>query len=288
MGLSKRFRVGVAVLAAGGMATAGVPSAGASVARATALVPLSGDWEGSGAHGLPLSFSLARRGGHLVATSLSLGAPSVCPANARDTKVLALTDVAYAGPGGARGAGGSAGASALSGLIAGQAVRASLTGTFTSRRAGTFSLQVRSEVGCGWPQHTLTWAVHPAIRRPVPDGTWSAQLSGPGISAGAVTIVVRGAGRVIESLRGSLRCQTSTEVGAISVDATPAYEFIRPDGSFYSPLAGNAIKGHSTLWSGRFTSGHRLTGTLSIYDSCTRQLVRAGFRGGLVRPGHGA
>ena len=113
-----RPRVGL-VMILGALAAAAGPAAGAVAASAAArtaavaasAVPQAGDWEGTGPHGLPLSFELARHGGHIVATSLAVGYPASCPALARDTEGVPLTSPAYAGPAGTTGPAAGAGKS---------------------------------------------------------------------------------------------------------------------------------------------------------------------------------
>jgi hypothetical protein len=117
-------------------------------------------------------------------------------------------------------------------------------------------------------------------------------LSGPGIVAGRVKLEVAARGRVVRSVRISFTCQTRSAQTTSGFAAAPAYEFIRPDGRFYSPLNGNAVGRHPTTWAGRFTVAGVLGGTLSIHDPCTRRPVHATFRGRVAssggRPSHGS
>jgi len=104
-------------------------------------VPLPGDWEGGGPHGLPLSFELTRRHGHLVASSIAVGYPQSCPADERDAEAVALTDTSYAGPGGLHSAGPfeRSSAAVLPGREAGSSATTFLTiitGRFSSARSG--------------------------------------------------------------------------------------------------------------------------------------------------------
>lgn len=271
MGLTKRWiSVGVAAFFLGVLGTSG--------AGATPPVPVAGNWEGTGAHGLPLSFSLARRHGRLVATSIALGAPLTCPANERDAEAVALSHLSYAGPGGASSPGSGAASAVLSGQVPGHHGTAELSGEFASRRSGTFSIDVKNTVGCGWPSTTLTWQVHRARRVHLSDVSWTAALTGPGITAGTVTLTLSGHGRVIHSFHTSFSCVSDTVGGTGTFTAKPAYEFVRPDGSFYSPLHGNVYHGHRTTWSGWLTADGGLSGTLRIYDACTSGIVRAHFQ----------
>jgi hypothetical protein len=251
-------------------------------ARATSgsAVPLAGDWEGAGPHGLPLSFQLVRRGGQLIATSIALGSPSSCPAESRDAIAVALSHVAYAGPGGRLSSGflPSSPPAILSGQLPAPSGSVFLTGSFTSPRAGTFSVRSNNTVGCGWPNQTLTWTVHPARPLHVPDGTWAATLTGPGIVSGAVKAVVASDGRVVNSFVSSFTCENAQVQADNNFIAAPAYEFIRPDGTFSSPELGGTVKGDPVTWAGRLSPAHGLTGTLNIYDACTKRVVRAQFR----------
>lgn len=264
------------MVACTGLAFAAGFAGAASAASAPDHVPQAGNWEGSGPHGLPLSFSLVSLGGRLRATSIAVGAPLACPPRARDAEGVPLSLVNYSGPGGTTGQ--PDGSAMLSGEVPGRGRIAQLTGYFTSPTAGTFSLQVNSTVGCGWPRRTLTWHVHRAGRRRVGDGVWTASLRGQGISSGTVKVTVAGLGRVVRSFRTAYTCRSAAATGNGGFAAVPAYEFIRPDGSFYSPLHGNALKGHRTLWSGRFTRNRGLVGTLEIFDPCAGGVVPLRFQ----------
>jgi hypothetical protein len=166
----------------------------------------------------------------------------------------------------------------LSGRVPRSQHVARITGEFTTSRSGTFSIQVKRKVGCGWPYPTLTWQVHRAARERITDGTWTASLTAPDITSGRVKLIVAGHGRVVRFFRSFYNCQTATVSSQGGFAAAPAYEFIRPNGSFYSPLHGNSLHGHRTTWGGWLTSAGKLTGTLSIHDSCTGQLMHAHFQ----------
>lgn len=111
----------------------------------------------------------------------------------------------------------------------------------------------------------------------IADGTWMAPLSGPGITTGTVKLVVAGDGRVVQSFSSSFSCESDSVTSAIKFADTPAYDFIRSNGSFYSPLHGNLVHGHDTTWNGSFGAGGGLSGTLRIYDPCTGGVVAAHF-----------
>lgn len=268
----KRIAACVALLGIAAVVTAA--AAVVPVAGASSPVPLAGNWEGRGPHGLPLSFALAQRHGHLVVTSIALGAPWACPATRRDAEAIPLSDVAYSGPGSSQG---SAGGAVLSGRVPGRAHISVLRGEFTSPRTGTFSIRVKSTVGCGWPTENLTWQVRRAPRIHLVDGPRVAPLTAPGITAGRVRVFVAAEGRVVESIRTRFNCETDTETITGGFDLSPAYELIRPHGHFFSPLSRNSFDGHRALWSGRLSRGGALSGTVRIYDPCSGQVLDATF-----------
>src|SRR5579864_3641651 len=255
-----------------------------TVGAATPVAPLPGDWEGTGPHGLPLSFHLARRGGRLVATSLAVGYPASCPAVSRDAEAVPLRSPAYTGPG-STGPGGP-GSPVLSGLTPRGNRSVILHGSWDSPATGTFSVRIQRRVACGWPATTLSWTVHRATRTRVGDGTWTGALTASGLINGNVRLVVGAQGRVIESFASFFTCQTDTQQGNTNFRAVPAFEFVRPRGVFYSPLDGGQVGRHPTTWWGRFTASGALTGTLTIFDDCTNQLIRARFSARRTRPSH--
>jgi hypothetical protein len=270
-----RIRVGLAVLCCLLVAATGATLASAA---SGGTVPLPGSWEGNGPHGVPLSFKLVRRGGHLVLTSLAAGSPATCPALPRDAEAVPLASVSYAGPGGVTGVGSSLlPPVALSGRVPARTQRIFVRGSFSSPGSGTLSVPIQKNLGCGWPDSTITWSVHRARRRDVADGTWTGPLTAQGLINGNVRLVVAEEGRVIQSFTTFFTCLTDTQQGNTTVRAVPAFEFIRPDGSFYSPLTGTLVRGHNTTWSGRFSAAGTLTGTLKIFNDCTNRVIKARF-----------
>jgi hypothetical protein len=269
----------VALVALAAAAVVGVAPAWARSTR-PASVPHVGDWEGSGPHGIPLSFELVRRHGRVVATSIAFGAPTSCPATPRDTEVLPLFRVAYHGPGGAPAnvllTGGLP--VTLSGKAPDHLGGLLIAGTFTTHRRGWFRVtSARTRLHCGWPTGARIWRVHLAHRRPVKDASWTAPLTGAGITGGSVDLAIVGQGRAVRSFAGQLDCQSSSEQGTESFGANPAYEFVRADGSFYSPQDTNLIQGVPTLWKGTFSATGALSGTLRIYDPCTKAPTQLSF-----------
>lgn len=242
-------------------------------ARARISIPRAGDWEGGGPHGIPLSFELARRHGRLVATSIAFGSPTSCPATPRDTEVMPLFRPAYHGPGGMPANPFFTGGLpvTLSGEAPDHLGSLLISGAFTSPDTGWFRVPGgRTRLHCGWPTRTTIWRVHLARRRPVRNGSWTASLAGPGITGGSVDVTVIGQGRVVSSFSGQLDCQASDgSQSNESFGSNPAYEFIRPGGSFYSPQDTNLSGGLPTLWAGTFSAAGALSGTLDIYDPCT-------------------
>lgn len=198
----------------------------------------------------------------------------------RDAEAVPLVNLSYAGPGGASSAGSSVlPPVALSGRVPGTRQRVYIRGAFSSPGSGRLSVQIQKKLGCGWPETSLTWSVRRASRRVVRDGTWTGPLTANGLTNGNVRLVVSEQGRVIDSFTSFFTCLTDTQQGNTTLRAVPAYEFIRPGGSFYSPLTGTRLRGHNTTWSGRISASGKLTGTLSIFDDCTNQVIRAAFAG---------
>ena len=270
-----RIRVGLAVLCCFLVAATGATMA---FAASGGSVPLTGSWEGNGPHGVPLSFRLVRRGDHLVLTSLAVGSPATCPALPRDAEAVPLANISYAGPGGATGVGSSLlPPVALSGRVPGTTQRIFVRGSFSSPGSGRLSVPIQKKLGCGWPDSTLTWSVHRARRRDVADGTWAGPLTANGLINGNVRLVVAEQGRVVQSFTSFFTCLTDTQQGNTTFRAVPAFEFIRPDASFYSPLTGTRLRGHNTTWSGRFSAGGTLSGALRIFDDCTNRVIKARF-----------
>ncbi|HTX32704.1 MAG TPA: hypothetical protein VMD09_15075 [Solirubrobacteraceae bacterium] len=273
-----RIRIGLVLVVCLLIAAMAAPVAGAA---APSAVPQAGDWEGSGPDGLPLSFELTHRGGHIVATALAAGYPGGCPAVGRNAEAVPLTNPLYAGPGGNAGTGvfSSSPGAVLAGQIRGSKQQVYLSGSFSTPRSGVFSIKISKPAGCGWPDTTITWRVHRASRRPVADGTWTGPLTATGLINGNVRLVIGAQGRVIESLTTFFTCVTDTAQGNTTFRAVPASEFVGPGGAFASPLNGGNIHGHPTRWTGSFRAGGRLAGSVSIFDDCTNQLIKARFTG---------
>ena len=249
------------------------------------VVPLAGNWEGNGPHGVPLSFTLVRDGAGIVATSLAVGDPASCPALGRDAEAVPLNHPVYAGPGGRTSVGsGAQPPVSLSGQVPGGAQQVVVRGSFSGPGAGTLSVQIQKKIGCGWPDTTLTWTIHRATRRTVADGTWIGPLTASGLINANVRFVVGAQGRVIDSFTSFFTCITSTAQGNTTFRSSPAFDFIRTDGSFLSPLNSALLGRHRTRWAGRFSSRGTLSGSLTIFDDCTNHLITASFSARRTKP----
>ena len=279
----RRIRAGLVVIC--GVLGAAAPGPVAAAAASPSAVPQAGNWEGNGPHGLPLSFALARRSGHLVAASVAVGYPSSCPAVPRDGEEVPLGSTRYTGPGGPAGTGAlsSSSPAVLAGQIPRSKQRIYLRGRFGTSRSGSFSIQISKPIGC-WPGTTLTWSVHRASRRTVGDGTWTGPLTATGLINGDVRLVVGAQGRVVDSFTSFFTCLANGQEGNTTFRAVPAYEFIRPGGGFYSPLNGGSVGHHPTRWAGRFSPSGQLTGSLIIFDNCTNRMIKAHFSARRAKP----
>jgi len=267
----------------------GTPATARGGRRATAAVPLTGDWEGIGPHGLPLSFALARRRGHVVASEIAVGYPGGCPAAASDAYVAPLVHVGYAGPGGLHptvSPFAPSGTVALTGRVAGVPGSWQLIGRFATRRSGTLtSASPEQRFGCGWPAHWLTWHVHRAARLAIADGRWTAQLSGPNISGGTLSLTVAAGGRAVTSFAGAFNyaCPGGGS-GPENFDATWG-QFVNPDGSFGSPQDDPiAVDGVPFTWTGAFSRAGVLTGSFvtagpAACGTTAQATVRVSFTG---------
>jgi hypothetical protein len=246
------------------------------------IVPVAGDWEGSGPHGLPLSYELVRRGGHVVATAVTIGYPLGCPANERDSEAVPLSSVSYAGPGGLHSAGflEPSTTAKLSGHFptASGGYPALVTGKLNTPRSAILTAGTDDTVGCGWPRHKLTWTAHPTRRQHVPDGKWTAVISGGGL-AGTVSLSTAGDGRVIASFAASysFACQGNTVGG--NVHSAPAYVFIKPNGTFASPEHINFVNGVPTTWSGTFSRAGGVSGNFTTGGGCENAAIHGAFDG---------
>jgi hypothetical protein len=247
---------------------AAVTPAVASSRIAAASVPAVGDWEGVGPHGLPLSFALARRHRHVVATAIAVGYPGGCPATKSDGYVIPLVHVGYSGPGGLHSVVSffaAPGSASLSGRVRGVSGSWLLTGRFATRRSGTLaSAAPAGGPGCGWPKRELTWRVHRGRRVAIADGHWSGQVSGPNITGGTVTAFVAAGGRAVTHFAASFQyaCPDGG-YGPENFEATWG-EFISPGGSFGSPQDDPiSVDGVTVSWAGAFSPTGLMTGSLT-------------------------
>ncbi|HLI58673.1 MAG TPA: hypothetical protein VKV21_03315 [Solirubrobacteraceae bacterium] len=257
-----------ALTAAALLLAGGTPATARRARRATSPVPVTGDWEGTGPHGLPLSFALARRRGHVVASEIAVGYPGGCPTAASDAYVAPLIHVGYAGPGGLHPVVSffaPPGTVALTGRVARVSGSWQRMGRFATRRSGTLtSASPEQRFGCGWPARWLTWHVHRATRTAVADGRWNAQITGPNITGGTLTLTVAAGGRAVTHIAGSFSyaCPDGGS-GPENFEATWG-EFVRPDGSFGSPQDNPiAVDGVPITWTATFSRTGELTGSFT-------------------------
>jgi hypothetical protein len=249
------------------------PTAVLAATPTATQAPVTGNWEGTGPHGLPLSFALSSRHGKIIATNVALGFPISCPAQSRDADTVPLSGLTYRGPG----------ATAADPLdpetivIVGRNGRTNykLSGILSSSRAGAFSTLTNEHIGCGWPTHNLSWSVKPVRRRSVADGVWRGTMSGGGAHGGTVRVTVTGGGRVSTSFAGSLTCAGGEEQGFSSNGSN---EFISANGVFRSVLPGQELNGVRIGYSGTFDGHGHLNGTATVPSPCTGRAARVSFR----------
>jgi hypothetical protein len=226
------------------------------------LLPALGDWEGTATNGTPLSFVLARQHRRVVVSDLVIGLPAYCVRPSKLWVAMAFARASYLGPG----------APSMVGLFRlgprevmleartpTSALPTTLDGRLISRRAMVLSMPLSGLVvsKCAWP-HSLTWRMHPAVRQPVADGTWTGQLGAPGVADGPLTFKVIADGRIVDYFSAQISC---VDGGGGSFSAGPgAGEFVRADGSFV---------GLSGAWYGTFGRDGVLRGTSFDPGACT-------------------
>ncbi len=203
------------------------------------FVPATGDWEGT-ANGFPASFGVAYKPAYRVYgprvtqygfEDLALLEPSGCPINPANTFETivgnhTLTPV-YAG--------GSL-------HLASSGIHGGLTSARTAKIWIRFRLPPSaSNSGCST---VLTWHMHPAQRRRVPDGTWQLRFS----DGETESFTVDGGGRVATGI--AFPMGFGCEFGAVDM-------FIGPDGHANVPTAGGQV---DLRFAGASASG-TMTGT---------------------------
>jgi hypothetical protein len=135
------------------------------------FVPRVGDWEGT-VNGYPASFELVYEPGYLAFgrppygfQNLATIIPSSCPlaANRYSEAVIGEHEVTPLGP---------AGSFPLA--------RDGLAGGIQGPRSATLSrmFDIGNGIGAHRCKGTMTWAMHPASRRTVQDGSWTLQFAG--------------------------------------------------------------------------------------------------------------
>jgi hypothetical protein len=238
-----------------------------TVAARSVRTPVVGNWEGTGPHGLALSFQLARRGSRLRATALAVTVPVGCPPTVRQTVTLAGTNPVYAGPraappGLSRPLLSKPGTIGLTFTAARYVV--DLEGPLLNRRRALLrmSAPAGANVAC-WPR-TLRFTTRPATRTAVADGAWTGSLASTNGVTGAIRLVVAGRGRAVTSFSFALHCPDTSGAPAYSYGPDVNGQFIRADGTFTGPVASSA----AIAWKGRF-GGEKVSGSLAnLGDPC--------------------
>jgi hypothetical protein len=277
------------VLVAGVTVIAGAPAGTAAGSRARdargsaqavagIAKPALGDWEGSGPHGLQLSFEFVRQRSSARLRYLALSQPSGCRIG--DSPGFSTTYFAdsyyYAAtryPQPIPRAGfviKPAGDFAIVAVDTRHPLIpfAVAVGRFTGSRAGSVAVPAypfRCATG-GWPK-TVHFRLVAGRRAPVGDGTYMGAVVGPpaGIT-GTIRATMVGGGRVLTDFAVAWTCP---EGGGASFELGPSAatgEFVGADGS---------VDAHFTLlgtWSGRFNSGGSFAGTFSNarINDCTQ------------------
>jgi len=246
-------------------------------ARAAGIVqPRGGDWEGSGPHGLRMSFELAGAGRSARLRYLAVSLPSGCRVGAAPSFYATYFARTYYYPptrypeailGGVfeiKPAGDFAIVGIDSRLPKFPLV---IVGRFSTARAGTAAVpayQFKCQTG-GWAR-TLHFALSARRRSGVADGTYTGTVVGPppGVS-GTLRATVVGGGRVLTDFAVSWTCPDNGggfELGP----STATGEFIGSDGAIgehWTPLG---------RWSGHFGPGGHFAGTFTNVGSgdCTQ------------------
>jgi len=225
----------------------------AGAAQGRAQRPALGDWEGTGPHGLPLSFDLARQHRHLVVRDLAVGYPQLCPNELDPTSAVPFTHATYFGS--RKSVDITAHADSISTDV-------NLSGRLRGRRHLVLSMAAPSSEpkGC-WPKGSITYKLRPGTRPAITSGTWTGQLGG----LQGFSLVVDPNQRVIDDIAFPRGCGGSSPPGALT--AAHAFEFITASGSFVG--AANFTEGGVIpQWAGEFGPDGVLRGTFSQLNQC--------------------
>jgi hypothetical protein len=258
-------RIGAVLAATAALAPSAAPTTAASRAL-TPIRPVLGDWEGTGPHGLRLSFEFVRSRGHVVALDYALGLPTGCRSTGGSTWTAGTVPrIEYIAPGSVlHGPFPPLGPTQFEFIFPPtpkQPIPVLMNGTFASPRRGVVSIASPTRFGCahtGWPR-TLRFALAAAHRVQVADGLWTGTVAGPptGIT-GTVKIRVIDGGRIETDFSTSYACPPPNggsgnfEIGPL---ATVGY-LIEANGAI------GGAKGTESAWSGRFAANRLLSGKL--------------------------
>jgi hypothetical protein len=255
-----------AVAAAAAMLTLTASATTAASPVRTPIRPVLGDWEGTGPHGLRLSFKFAHRGRGVVALDYALGLPTGCRSTGSETwDAGAVPGIEYTAPGTVlHGPFPPFGPTQFEFTIPGtrkQPFPVVMLGTFSSPRRGVVSIASPTRFGCahtGWPR-TLRFALAATRRVPVADGLWTGTVAGPPMgTTGTVKIRVIDAGRIETDFSTSYTCPPPTGgTGGFEIGPLPTVGFL-----IEATGAIGGTKGTEAYWSGRFTAHGVLTGKL--------------------------
>ena len=263
--ITRRARCGaiIALVAVGAVL---VPAAVAGRVRS----PAPGNWEGRGAHGLPLSFRFVRSHGHVGVRDLAIGYGVSCPATRVSAEAVAY-DAGYIGPGRPSPFLRTFHIPANGFLIdlQGAMTFGSLEGRLKGSSRGTLWMSAPTDAPRCWPQKTDRWKLRHRKRRAVHDGSWAGSVSLPGDPSitGTVTVGVSAHGRVLDAFSLSYHC--GPEGGGGGITTVPAHEFIDAGGGFAGPPDHQTINGVPTTWSGRFGTDGVLNGSFSTANLCS-------------------
>jgi hypothetical protein len=275
----KSRRVGAVFAAAAGLAAIAGATTAASRPR-TPIRPVLGDWEGTGPHGLRLSFKFVRSGGHVVALDYALGLPTGCRSTGSQTwDAGTVPRIEYIPPGSVPpGPFPPLGPTQFEFIIpptTKQPFPVMMYGKFSSPRRGAVSVASPTRFGCvhtGWPR-TLRFALAAARRVRVADGLWTGTVAGPptGMS-GTVKIRVIDGGRIETDFSTSYACPPPNGGGGnFEIGPLPTVGYlIEAKGSI------GGAKGTETAWSGRFAADGLLSGQL-VAPGCGSPTIRPPF-----------
>ena len=263
--ITRRARCGV-IVALVAVVPVLAPTAGAARIRSPAL----GNWEGRGAHGLPLSFRFVRSHGHVGVRDLVIGFGISCPATRSSAEAVAYR-AGYIGPGRPSPFLHTLGIPANGFLIdlQGAMTFGSLEGRLKARSRGTLRMSAPTDAPHCWPQKTDRWKIRHRKRHAVRDGSWTGTVSAQDSESitGTVTVGVSAHGRELDTF--SLSYQCGPDGGGGGITTSPAYEFIDAGGGFAGPPDHQSVNGVPTTWSGRFGTDGVLNGTFSTANQCS-------------------